>query len=154
MARKLETLIETIYRCCDNKAKVVVSDEREAGIRAILNLGHTFGHAIETAQGYGEWLHGEAVSAGIMLAANLSLRKGWLNTQQVSDIKQLLISAKLPVEPPDMTCKQFLSIMAVDKKVLDGQLRLVLLKSIGEAVVTSEIETADVLATLKDLGVE
>ncbi|MEE8056530.1 MAG: 3-dehydroquinate synthase [Pseudomonadales bacterium] len=146
-------LVEAIYRSCENKARLVAADECEAGIRAILNLGHTFGHAIETAQGYGQWLHGEAVAAGMVLAADLSARMGWLPADQVNKISQLLERANLPVKPPKMTCEQFLSLMAVDKKVLDGRLRLVLLKGIGEAVVTSEIETADVIATLITAGV-
>ena len=116
-------------------------------------MGHTFGHAIETAQGYGQWLHGEAVATGMVLAADLSARMGWLPEDQVHKISQLLERANLPVKPPEMTCEQFLSIMAVDKKVLDGRLRLVLLKSIGSAVVTSEIDTADVIATLVAAGV-
>ena len=147
------TLVEAIYRSCKNKADVVASDERESGIRAILNLGHTFGHAIETAQGYGEWLHGEAVAVGMVLAADLSARLGWLDDDQVCDIRQLLLRAKLPVTPPAMSCQQFLSLMSVDKKVLDGRLRLVLLKKPGEAVVTSDVEKADIIATLVAAGV-
>ena len=146
-------LAEAIYRSCENKAQVVSADEREGGIRAILNLGHTFGHAIETAQGYGVWLHGEAVAAGMMLAADLSARMGWLSQQQVLGISRMLTRVDLPVTPPAMTCEQFLSIMAVDKKVLDGRLRLVLLKGIGKAVVTSEVETDAVTATLTAAGV-
>ncbi|WP_101758330.1 3-dehydroquinate synthase [Oceanicoccus sp. KOV_DT_Chl] len=146
-------LAEAILRSCENKAKVVASDERESGIRAILNLGHTFGHAIETAQGYGNWLHGEAVAVGMLLAADLSARMGWLQSADVLSIKGLLEQANLPVVPPTMSCEQFLSLMAVDKKVLDGRLRLVLLKSMGEAIITSEVSEADVRATLVTSGV-
>ncbi len=154
MAGDAEALMEAIYRSCQNKAKVVASDEREAGIRAILNLGHTFGHAIETALGYGVWLHGEAVAVGMLLAADLSARMGWLAQSQVDDLNQLLVRAKLPVVAPStMTSTQFMSLMAVDKKVLDGRLRLVLLKTLGEAVVTSDIDSADVVATLVAAGV-
>ena len=152
LQRDPAAMTEAIYRSCDNKAKVVASDEREAGIRAILNLGHTFGHAIETTQGYGNWLHGEAVAAGMVLAADLSCRMGWLKPQDVQVIRQLLTRAKLPVLPPNMSCEQFLSVMAVDKKVLDGRLRLVLLKQLGEAVVTSEVTEQDITATLLAAG--
>lgn len=146
-------LTEAIFRSCENKAKVVGADEKEAGIRAILNLGHTFGHAIETAQGYGEWLHGEAVAVGMLLAADLSCRMGWLETSQVSGLQDLLQRAHLPVRPPAMTVEQFLSLMSVDKKVLDGRLRLVLLKAIGEAIVTSDLDIEQVSATLAAHGV-
>ncbi len=146
-------LAEAIYRSCDNKANVVASDEREAGIRAILNLGHTFGHAIETAQGYGNWLHGEAVAAGMQLAAQLSEKMHWISKGDVESIRSLLLRAKLPVTPPAMSCEQFLSLMAVDKKVLDGNLRLVLLKKMGEAIITSDIAEQDVRDTLTEAGV-
>lgn len=146
-------LSEAIFRSCANKAKIVASDEKEAGIRAILNLGHTFGHAIETAQGYGNWLHGEAVATGMLLAADLSARLGWIAPSDVARLKSLLQSAQLPVMPPPMSCEQFLTLMAVDKKVLDGRLRLVLLKQIGEAIITSEMAEADVRATLVAAGV-
>ena len=148
MAGDHVVLLEAIHRSCANKAKIVAKDEYETGIRAILNLGHTFGHAIETAQGYGSWLHGEAVAAGMVLAADLSARLGNLSSQDVGNIIALLQKAKLPVSPPSMTVEQFLMLMSVDKKVLDGQLRLVLLKQIGEAYVTSDISEADVRATL------
>ena len=138
VAHDSAALVEAIYRSCLNKARVVASDERESGIRAILNLGHTFGHAIETAEGYGNWLHGEAVATGMVLAADLSARIGWLTGENVEEIKQLLLAANLPITPPAMTTEQFLSLMAVDKKVVDGQLRLVLMETIGKAVVTSD----------------
>lgn len=154
MDRDPDLLIETIYRSCANKAQVVASDEREAGIRAILNLGHTFGHAIETAQGYGNWLHGEAVAVGMLIAAELSAQLGWISRADVQRVEQLLLAAKLPIAPPAMTCEQFLSLMAVDKKVLDGRLRLVLLKHIGEAVVTSELAPSAICQALVACGVE
>jgi 3-dehydroquinate synthase len=138
VVRNKTLLAEAIYRSCKNKAKVVAIDERESGIRAILNLGHTFGHAIETAQGYGNWLHGEAVAVGMVLAADLSQRMGWISTEDVRTLEALLESAHLPVKPPEMKVEQFLELMAVDKKVLDGQLRLVLLKNIGEAFVSAD----------------
>ncbi|HEY9149210.1 MAG TPA: 3-dehydroquinate synthase, partial [Gammaproteobacteria bacterium] len=136
-ARDTGALIEAIERSCACKAEVVAADEREGGLRAILNLGHTFGHAIETGMGYGSWLHGEAVGAGMYLAAELSRREGWLGAADMERIRVLLERARLPVKaPPSMTEQQFLDLMAVDKKVLDGGLRLVLLKAIGEAVIS------------------
>jgi 3-dehydroquinate synthase len=135
-----ESLAEAIYRSCENKASVVAQDEREGGIRATLNLGHTFGHAIEAHQGYGKWLHGEAVGAGMMMAADLSRRLGYLSEKDEHDLLRLLQAAHLPVKgPKDMSCDDYVSRMAVDKKVLDGALRLVLLKRIGEAYITSEV---------------
>ena len=151
--RNQAALGEAIYRSCDNKAKVVASDEREAGIRAILNLGHTFGHAIETAQGYGNWLHGEAVAAGMMLAIELSCLKGWVSKQEVCDLENMLKLAHLPVKPPAMTQQQFLDLMAVDKKVIDGQLRLGLLESIGKAKVTSEATETEIRQVLASAGI-
>ncbi|KAA0876268.1 3-dehydroquinate synthase [Nitrincola tapanii] len=143
-------LAQAIYRSCEIKAEVVAQDERESGIRAWLNLGHTFGHAIETDAGYGAWLHGEAVGAGTMMAADLSARLGWLNAQDVERIRTLLQRAGLPICPPlEMPPQRFLELMAVDKKVLDGQLRLVLLKKIGEATVTSDFPQALLMQTLE-----
>jgi 3-dehydroquinate synthase len=146
-------LSEAVYRSCVNKAVVVASDEKESGIRAILNFGHTFGHAIETSQGYGNWLHGEAVSVGMVIAANMSARLGWISSTEALALQALLARAKLPTKPPQMSCDEFLSLMAVDKKVLDGRLRLVLLKSIGKATVTSDVNEKDIYATLTALGV-
>lgn len=149
MARDPALLTEAIYRSCANKARVVAADERESDVRAILNLGHTFGHAIETAQGYGEWLHGEAVAAGMMMAAELSARLGWLGDDAVTTLRDLLRRARLPVAPPSsMAVDQFLDLMAVDKKVLDGQLRLVLLRGIGAAVVTADFPLVELKACL------
>ncbi len=151
MARDPQLLAQAIFRSCENKARVVAADEREGGLRAILNLGHTFGHAIETAQGYGAWLHGEAVAVGMLMAADLSARLGWLDAADVQEIADILHSAGLPLRPPkDMTVAQFLDLMAVDKKVLDGQLRLVLLRSIGAAVVTSDFPLAKLEACIAD----
>lgn len=135
-------LTYAVKRSCENKAEVVTQDEHEGGIRAILNLGHTFGHAIETAQGYGNWLHGEAVAAGMVMAADLSWRRGAISTSEYERIVAILGRANLPVRAPaDMTPEQFMALMGVDKKVLDGRLRLVLLESMGKAVVTSDIQT-------------
>ncbi len=140
-ARDPEALAFAIERSCADKAEVVAADEREAGRRALLNLGHTFGHAIETAMGYGNWLHGEAVGAGMCLAATLSQRLGWLTSGQATRIAALVAAAGLPTRPPrELSTERFLALMAVDKKVLDGQLRLVLLKSIGDAVISADFD--------------
>ncbi|MCJ8170390.1 3-dehydroquinate synthase [Atopomonas sediminilitoris] len=142
-------LSEAIERSCAAKARVVAQDEREGGIRAILNLGHTFGHAIETEQGYGNWLHGEAVAAGTVMALDLSHRLGWIDAEVVRRGCDLLARAGLPVAPPaDMTVEAFIQHMSVDKKVLDGQLRLVLLKGLGQACVTADFSREALLATL------
>ncbi len=139
VSRDNQALTYAVRRSCEIKAEVVAKDEKEGGLRAILNLGHTFGHAIETAKGYGVWLHGEAVSTGMLMAVDLSVRLGWLDSSVALRTKDLLIRAGLPVSSPDdMTPEQFLSLMAVDKKVVDKQLRLVLLTALGEAVTTSD----------------
>lgn len=136
-----EALVYTLERSCQNKALVVAQDERESGIRAILNLGHTFGHAIETAQGYGNWLHGEAVAVGMVMAADLSARLGWISSADSQRSRALIEASGLPVSPPEgMTSEQFMELMAVDKKVLDGALRLVLMKAIGDAIITSDFD--------------
>ncbi|TBU76180.1 3-dehydroquinate synthase [Phytopseudomonas daroniae] len=138
-----------IERSCAAKARVVGADERETGVRATLNLGHTFGHAIETHMGYGVWLHGEAVAAGTAMALEMSHRLGWITADERDRGIRLFLAAGLPVVPPqEMTPADFLEHMAVDKKVLDGQLRLVLLRSLGEAVVTSDYPRDILNATL------
>lgn len=139
VARDAEALTQAIQRSCEIKAEVVAQDEKEAGIRAWLNLGHTFGHAIETHQGYGNWLHGEAVAAGTMMALLLSVRMGWIADEDMERARCLFEKAELPVTPPqNMSPNDFIDLMSVDKKVLNGELRLVLLKSLGEAVVTAD----------------
>ena len=149
VGRDAEALAYAIHRSCQNKAEVVAADERESGIRATLNLGHTFGHAIETGLGYGSWLHGEAIAVGMMMAADLSRRLGSLTAADVSRIENLFLRARLPVTAPaKLSSALFLELMAVDKKVMDGRLRLVLLKRLGEAVVTDEYPRADLEATL------
>ena len=142
LERDNEYLVEAVFRSCKNKAEVVAEDEFESGVRATLNLGHTFGHAIEACQGYGNWLHGEAVSAGTMMAADLSKRMGWLSDHEFGRIMSLFEKCKLPTKPPvDMSADDFLQKMILDKKVLDGNLRLVLLKSLGEARVCVDIDS-------------
>ncbi len=142
LARDKTALAYAIRRSCEIKANVVAADELEKGQRALLNFGHTFGHAIETATGYGSWLHGEAVGCGMLLAAELSTQMGWLAPEDLQRTRRLIERSHLPINPPtDMSVNQFLELMAVDKKVLDGQLRLVLLKSIGKAVVNTDFST-------------
>ncbi len=141
LLKKLDTsaLTYAIKTSCACKSEVVELDEREGGLRAILNLGHTFGHAIENYEGYGAWLHGEAVGAGMMMAAELSCLEGWIKEDDKLRIRTLLEKSGLPIYGPEgMIAEEYKRLMAVDKKVMDGSLRLVLLKSIGEAVVTSK----------------
>lgn len=136
MAGNSQLLSEAITRSCQCKADIVAEDEREGGKRALLNFGHTFGHAIETEMGYGQWLHGEAVACGMWLAADLSRRLGWLSNADLERVENILRAAKLPILPPKtMTPDSFLQHMAVDKKNIDGQLRLILLKKLGTAEV-------------------
>ncbi len=149
LGRDPDALAYAIARSCQDKADIVAADEKESGQRALLNLGHTFGHAIETGMGYGEWLHGEAVATGMVLAAELSAHVGWIDAGVVERIRSLLIKAKLPVRAPErLSSDRFLELMAVDKKVLDGKLRLVLLKGLGESVITSEVSTGDIQSVL------
>lgn len=145
-----EAISEAVERSCAAKARVVNADERESGVRATLNLGHTFGHAIETEMGYGVWLHGEAVAVGTVMALEMSRRLGWIDAQARDRGIRLLLRAGLPVVPPqEMGVEEFLRHMAVDKKVLDGQLRLVLLRQLGEAVVTADYPREVLEATLR-----
>lgn len=150
MAKDPSALAYAIERSCQNKAEVVAQDETESGIRAILNLGHTFGHAIESHQGYGHWLHGEAVGTGMLQAADLGWRMGQVSAEALRELRELLIAAGLPVAgPADMTGSDYLSRMQVDKKVLDGRIRLVLLKGIGNAYITSDVPRELLTQTLQ-----
>ncbi len=134
-------LAHAIELSCACKASVVAEDELEGGVRAILNLGHTFGHAIENYVGYGAWLHGEAVAAGMVMAAKLSQALGWIDAEDVDRISALLSALELPVQGPEgMLEEDYLELMSVDKKVIDGRLRLVLLEKLGYAVVTDSFE--------------
>ncbi|MEC7728575.1 MAG: 3-dehydroquinate synthase [Pseudomonadota bacterium] len=143
-----EALAEAIFRSCACKAEIVALDEREGGLRAILNLGHTFGHAIETYAGYGNWLHGEAVGTGMLMAAELSALEGMISRDDCDRINRLILRAGLPDKPPvAMTADDFMGLMAVDKKNVDGLLRLVLLRSVGDAVVTSEASPENLALT-------
>lgn len=148
LGKDAAALTYAIRRSCEIKAEVVAIDERELGLRAILNLGHTFGHAIEAATGYGNWLHGEAVAAGMVLAADLSQRLGWLPAQDYHRTVALLERFGLPVTGPAIGADRALNLMGMDKKVLAGKLRLVLLKSLGEAIVTGDVPAQALSATL------
>ncbi|VAX10398.1 3-dehydroquinate synthase [hydrothermal vent metagenome] len=153
LGRDPGALSHAIERSCQNKAQIVAADEKEVGQRALLNLGHTFGHAIETGVGYGGWLHGEAVGAGICMAADLSQRLGWLTEKEKTRIEDIISNAKLPTTPPiDLSPELLLKAMTVDKKVLDGQLRLILLKGIGQSFITDNFNHSDLLATLNEYG--
>lgn len=150
MANDAGAVSEAIYRSCAAKARIVAADETEQGVRATLNLGHTFGHAIEAEMGYGTWLHGEAVGAGMALACAMSQRLGWLEAEAVDRALALIRQAGLPVEvPTKMTPASFMKHMARDKKVEAGQLRLVLLTGMGQAVVTGEFEPEVLAETLE-----
>jgi 3-dehydroquinate synthase len=151
LERDKEALAYVIERSCINKAEIVAEDEFESGIRAILNLGHTFGHAIETGMGYGKYLHGEAVAIGICFAADLSKRMGWLTKEDVSRIIALLELATLPTVPPkEMEVSQYIELMSVDKKNVDGEIRLILLESIGKATLPINIDQSLIEQTLKN----
>ncbi len=152
MARDFDALAEAIERSCRCKARIVAADEREGGIRAILNLGHTFGHAIETFTQYTSWLHGEAVGTGMVMAADLSRRLGRISEADQQRLTRLIGACGLPLKPPsDMTAADFMRLMAVDKKVLDGQLRLVLLRSLGDADVTADFELGKLEESLRHM---
>jgi 3-dehydroquinate synthase len=140
MALDAKIVTEAVYRSCQNKAEVVAADEKEAGERALLNLGHTFGHAIENAMGYGVWLHGEAVAAGTIMAAELSQSMGWLQQTDVQRIKNIFKVADLTQKPPSLGVEKYLDLMGLDKKVLDGKIRLVLQQGIGSSVITSDYD--------------
>ena len=149
LAREEAALAEAIERSCANKARIVAADEREGGMRAILNLGHTFGHAIETAQGYGNWLHGEAVATGMLLALRLSANRGMIAESEVDDFAHLLQIISLPGSAPaDMSPRDFLDLMARDKKVIDGRLRLILLTAIGSAAVVDDVSEEELVQLL------
>lgn len=151
LARDPDVLATAIVRSCRNKAEVVVEDELESGCRVLLNLGHTFGHAIEAGMGYGNWLHGEAVAAGTVLAADLSRRMGVLSDSDVARIRRLYHAARLPVAAPDLGAATYHRLMAIDKKVEEGKVRFVLLKAIGETFISADVPTDALAATLRAL---
>jgi 3-dehydroquinate synthase len=147
LAKDDEALTHAILRSCEVKAEIVAADEREAGERALLNFGHTFGHAIESAQGYGVWLHGEAVAAGMVCAARLSQRVCGFDEASIDRLTRLIARAKLPASPPPISVERWLELMQRDKKVQSGVLRFVLLERLGQAVVRS-VEYENLVASL------
>jgi len=150
MAGDQSLLAKAAERSCEIKAEIVAKDELEGGLRAILNLGHTFGHAIESAQGYGNWLHGEAVGCGMLMAADLSCRLGQITNEDLQRVKEIVESAELPVSvPTDMSPDIFIQYMSVDKKNLGSTIRLVLLKNLGSAYITDDYPREALQATLE-----
>jgi 3-dehydroquinate synthase len=155
LIRDKNALAFAIERSCINKAEIVAEDETETGVRATLNLGHTFGHAIETGVGYGAFLHGEAVAIGTCQAADLSRRLGWLNDNDMARIVSLFKKARLPVNPPaGMDAQQFLDLMSIDKKNSDGKIRLILLEQIGRVTLPINVNQEQLEMTLKNYGRE
>jgi 3-dehydroquinate synthase len=140
LARQRDALIYAVRRCCELKARIVAEDEREAGKRALLNFGHTFGHAIEGATGYGAWLHGEAIAAGMVMAAELSARLGLISGRGLERVRRLIRRAGLPIAGPALSVDTMLELMAVDKKAARGKIRFVLLESIGRSRVQGDVE--------------
>jgi 3-dehydroquinate synthase len=153
LSRDKDALQYAIARSCQNKAEVVGADERESGERALLNLGHTFGHAIENGMGYGVWLHGEAVATGTIMAADLSHRLGWLSAEDVARVRKLFERAGLPTVGPKLGAEKYMQLMGLDKKVADGKIRFVLLKSLGNAVMTGDVPQALLEQTLEACSV-
>ena len=143
-------LAHAVRRSCEIKAQIVAADEREQGVRALLNLGHTFGHALEAATGYREWLHGEAVAIGLLMAADLSARLGWLEQADVQRVRALLERAGLPTSVPPLGAARTLQFMQLDKKVKHDQLRLVLLPELGAARISSDFDIDQLRATLQE----
>lgn len=147
-ARDAQTLSDMVYRCCDYKAQIVASDERESGVRALLNFGHTFGHVIETHMGYGNWLHGEAVAVGMVQAMLMSYKLGFIGWHEMKRVIDLLQIFNLPVKPPYIESSVALDLMGHDKKVQDGNIRLVLLKKLGRAFVTKDFDIKTLMQVL------
>ncbi|MBT3195887.1 MAG: 3-dehydroquinate synthase [Candidatus Ruthia sp.] len=142
MSRDKSMIIESVYRSCEDKADIVAQDELEAGKRALLNLGHTFGHAIENTLGYGNYLHGEAISVGMLMAAKLSQLEDQLSANEVGEIQHLLEKSNLPISiSGKITASDFMAAMSVDKKVIDGNIRLILLKKLGDAFICDDYQS-------------
>ncbi|MBC8209804.1 MAG: 3-dehydroquinate synthase [Gammaproteobacteria bacterium] len=151
MQKDYQLLSHAILVSCQTKAEIVAIDEKESGIRAILNLGHTFGHAIESAMGYGNWLHGEAVATGMVMALDLSERHHWIGPEVKQRTIQLLKNAHLPVKsPPQISPEQYMDYMSIDKKVDRGVIKFVLLKSLGKAIITADYDSALLTQTLSE----
>jgi 3-dehydroquinate synthase len=151
LACDTDAMAHAVLRSCEIKSAVVSADEREGGIRATLNFGHTFGHAIESGLGYGEWLHGEAVGCGMVMAADLSCCLGQLTRADADRLKQIIHSMGLPTVPPKLGAARFMELMQVDKKTESGQIRYVLLNGIGSARIQA-VPDATVLETLVATG--
>jgi len=151
MAREPVALAHAVQRSCEIKAWVVGQDEREAGLRAILNFGHTFGHAIEAGMGYGEWLHGEAVGCGMVLAADLSVRMGLLSEADALRLKKIIAALRLPTVPPKLGINRYMELMSVDKKAEGGEVRYILLDGFGRAKIQA-VDDALVIQTLQATG--
>jgi 3-dehydroquinate synthase len=145
----VDALTHAIFESCRIKAAIVAADEREAGERALLNFGHTFGHAIEAAQGYGTWLHGEAVAAGMVIAARLSERVCGLPEADSRRLRDLVAGAGLPIDPPEISVERWLELMSRDKKVVAGSIRFVLLRGIGDAFVAADVPEGDLRRVLE-----
>lgn len=143
-----EALTFAVERSCQNKADVVAIDERETGDRALLNFGHTFGHAVEAGMGYGAWLHGEAVAAGMVMAARFSEKLGYIGKADVQRVVDILVRAKLPVAAPDLGAERYLDLMGHDKKVEGGKIKFILLKKPGEAFICNQYDAASLNAVL------
>jgi 3-dehydroquinate synthase len=148
ITRNADILNKAICRSCEIKAEIVAADERESGVRALLNLGHTFGHAIENAMGYGVWLHGEAVAAGTIMAANLSKQLKFISESDFERICSIFQKVGLPVSAPKLSPDDYLSLMKLDKKVEEGRIRFILLKRIGEAMMSHDIPASTLRETL------
>ena len=143
-----EAMAFAVERSCQNKADVVAIDERETGDRALLNFGHTFGHAVEAGMGYGTWLHGEAVAAGMVMAARFSEKLGYIGKADVQRVVDILVRAKLPVAAPDLGAERYLDLMGHDKKVEGGKIKFILLKKPGEAFICNQYDAASLNAVL------
>ncbi|MBX3662148.1 MAG: 3-dehydroquinate synthase [Burkholderiales bacterium] len=154
MARDPAALTHAIEVSCRNKARVVAEDEREESVRALLNFGHTFGHAIESGLGYGQWLHGEAVGAGMAIAARVSRHMGLVDSSCVDRIEQLLLKARLPVRGPALGVERYLELMGHDKKVEDGRMRFILLRGIGNAFISDAVPGDALRSVLGGEGVD
>jgi 3-dehydroquinate synthase len=149
LAREPDALVHAIRRSCELKAQIVAADERESGVRALLNFGHTFGHAIETGAGYGQWLHGEAVAAGMVMAAELSKRARLIREAEVHRLRSLVLRAGLPVAGPNLPIERYLELMAVDKKASAGRIRFVVLEAMGRAALRDDLDESLVRASIE-----
>lgn len=151
LACNTDAMAHAVLRSCEIKSAVVSADEKEGGLRATLNFGHTFGHAIEAGMGYGEWLHGEAVGCGMVLGADLSRRLGYISEAEVAHLKKIIQSMNLPTEPPKFGSARYMELMQVDKKTEGGQIRYVVLEKIGKARIQG-VPDAQVIETLTATG--